>query len=66
MRYEPMALILFITATVLFLIVEISIFCCMVCARTVPVNYILLFVGTFAQSFVVSFICSRYYTYQVS
>lgn len=58
--------ILALVAMGIFIVVQLLIMCCMSCARTVPVNYILLFLGTFAQSFLVSFLCSRYYTYQVS
>ena len=41
-------------------LVQIAIFCCRDAARKVPLNYILLFIFTACESFILAVICSSY------
>ncbi|KAH8403059.1 hypothetical protein KR222_003762, partial [Zaprionus bogoriensis] len=69
--YEPAKewiqeqIILMFVCMGVFLIVQIMVFCCTYMARKVPLNYILLIIGTLAKTFVVSFICTHYYPKQI-
>ena len=44
------------------LMVQCAIFCCRDAARKVPMNYILLFIFTACESFLLSVVCSQYPT----
>lgn len=59
-------IILFFVMGIVFLIIQIMLFCCNTLARQVPLNYILLIVATLSQSFVLSFICAKVAPKQVS